>query len=105
MPWHSCLLVTAKGEYRTGQSKDFRDRDKYELVLKNGKPYCLRERHPDFTWPAHVKIYHEYGGQAVVVNTSTKESEKVLSKDERQKLGNLAVTFGGLQVRGFTLDV
>ena len=64
----------------------------------------MRERHPFFSWPAHIKMYHEYGGQAVLVNTSVDEGRKVLSKDEREKLADIALIFGGIQARGFVLE-
>ncbi|KAJ3538273.1 hypothetical protein NM208_g5974 [Fusarium decemcellulare] len=100
-PWHSSLLVTAEGRFRTGPSKDFSDAEKYEIITKDGKPYFVREKHPDFDWPNHVEISHGYGGQVIVTNTSTKESDKRLDRDSKIKLANLALRFEELEVHGF----
>ncbi|KAF4455337.1 glutamyl-tRNA amidotransferase [Fusarium albosuccineum] len=100
-PWHSSLLVTAEGRFRTGPSKDFRDAEKYQIITKDGKPYFVREKHPDFDWPNHVEISHGYGGQVIVTNKSTKESDKRLDRDSKIKLANLALRFEELEVHGF----
>ncbi|KAK2038726.1 hypothetical protein LZ31DRAFT_569874 [Colletotrichum somersetense] len=42
-PWHSCLLVTARGCYRTTWRKDVTDPEAYEVVSRNGIPYFVRE--------------------------------------------------------------
>lgn len=43
-PWHCCVLITATGEYVTGYAKDFRDPERYEIMFKDGRPYCVCER-------------------------------------------------------------
>ena len=95
-------MVAASGEYRTGNARDFRNLDKYEVIKKDGVPYFLRERHPDFDWPSHVKLYHKYGGQAVLVNESNDKEKKQLDGDLKLKLANVALRLGGVEVRGFT---
>ncbi|KAK2052335.1 pyoverdine/dityrosine biosynthesis protein [Colletotrichum caudatum] len=42
-PWHSCLLVTAQGDYRTTWAKNVTSPEKYELVYRNDIPYFVRE--------------------------------------------------------------
>lgn len=44
MPWHCCVMVTARGEYLIGYLEDFQDPERYEVVIKHGKPYCIREK-------------------------------------------------------------
>lgn len=102
MPWHSTLLVTAAGEYRTGQAKDLlHNPDRYEVVLKDGRPYFVREKHPDFEWPRHVEIHHGYRGKLFVKNTSDEGHEQTISHELKIKLANLAVRFGTVEVEGF----
>lgn len=103
-PWHSCVLVTANGMYRTGQSQEFRDSERYEIITKDGKPYFFREKHPDFRWPPHVHIGHGYRGRLIVVNASSDEREQRLDKDSKLRLANLALRFGELEIRGFKLE-
>lgn len=43
-PWHCCVAITASGEYVTGYARDFRDPERYEIMMKNGRPYCVCER-------------------------------------------------------------
>lgn len=102
MPWHSTLLVTAAGEYRTGYAKDFyQDQSKYEVVHKDGKPYFVRERHPDFEWPSHVEIHHGYKGKLLVKNNSPKDDKQMIPQELKTKLANLAVRFKNVEVGGF----
>ncbi|POS70066.1 pyoverdine/dityrosine biosynthesis protein [Diaporthe helianthi] len=103
-PWHSTLLVTEQGKFRTKLSKDLADTAKYEVVKKKGRPYFIRERHPDFDWPDYISISHKYGGKILVQNTSQVESEKSLTDEFKLKLANLALRPGGLEVRGFTVE-
>ncbi|KAH7113623.1 Pyoverdine/dityrosine biosynthesis protein-domain-containing protein [Dactylonectria macrodidyma] len=104
MPWHSCILVTANGMYRTGPSEGFRDPGRYEIITKDGKPYFFREKHPDFNWPPYIRIDHGYGGHLIAVNASTDEREQRLDKDSKLRLANLALRFWELEVRGFKLE-
>lgn len=100
-PWHSTLLITAQGEFRTRDWRDLRDINNYEVVERDGVPYFVRERHPDFNWPRHVKISHKYDGKLVLENTSNDESKRHLTGELQLKLENLALRPGGLEVRGF----
>lgn len=77
---------------------------KYEVVKKNGRPYYVREKHPDFDWPEYVHISHEYGGRILVENTSEVDGEKRLTDGFKLKLANLALRPGGLEVRGFEIE-
>lgn len=102
MPWHSTLLVTAAGEYRTGYAKDFcQDQSKYEVVCKDGKPYFVREKHSDFEWPSYVEIHHGYKGKLFIKNNSTQEDKQRISQELKLKLANLAVRFGSVELVGF----
>ncbi|KAK1993538.1 pyoverdine/dityrosine biosynthesis protein [Colletotrichum falcatum] len=42
-PWHSCLLVTAQGDYRTTWAKNVTNPEKYDVVYRNDIPYFARE--------------------------------------------------------------
>ncbi|KAI8239992.1 Amidase 1 [Colletotrichum sp. SAR 10_96] len=100
-PWHSTLLVTADGEFRTELSKNLQDTQKYETVKRDGQPYFVREKHSDFDWPSHVTIHHKYGGLIVLENTSEIESDKLLTHELELKLASLSLRRGGVKVRGF----
>ncbi|KAI8169014.1 Amidase 1 [Colletotrichum sp. SAR 10_70] len=100
-PWHSTLLVTADGEFRTELSQDLQDTQKYEIVKRDGQPYFVREKHLDFDWPSHVTVHHKYGGLIVLENTSEVENDKLLTHELELKLASLALRLGGVEVRGF----
>lgn len=97
-------MVTEKGEFRTKLSKDLTDFAKYEVVKRNGQPYYVREKHPDYDWPEYINISYKYGGQILVENTSLVESKKRLTDEFKLKLANLALRPGGLEVRGFKIE-
>lgn len=102
MPWHSTLLVSAQGEYLTGLARDLlQDRNRYEVITSNGKPWLVREKHPDFEWPDYVEISHGYGGKLLVKNKSCEEDKQKISHELKVKLANLAVKFGIVEVVGF----
>ncbi|KAI8248040.1 Amidase 1 [Colletotrichum sp. SAR 10_77] len=100
-PWHSTLLVTADGEFRTELSKDIQDKQKYDIIKHDGQPYFVREKHSDYDWPSYVTIHHKYGGLIVLENTSEAESDKLLTHELELKLASLALRPGGIEVRGF----
>ncbi|KAF4876720.1 Spore wall maturation protein DIT1 [Colletotrichum siamense] len=100
-PWHSTLLVTADGEFRTELSKDIQDKQKYDIIKRDGQPYFVREKHSDYDWPSYVTIHHKYGGLIVLENTSEAESDKLLTHELELKLASLALRPGGIEVRGF----
>jgi hypothetical protein len=93
------VLVSAQGQYVTGYWKDYRDKEKYEVIEKDGQPYFVREKHDDFDWPQHVKIHHTYGGKVIIENTSSQET--ALTQELKIKLANLALKFGSVGVSGF----
>ncbi|TDZ46123.1 Spore wall maturation protein DIT1 [Colletotrichum trifolii] len=101
-PWHSTLLVTARrGGFCTKLAKDLADRARYEVIEKDGKPYYVREKHPDFEWPEYVKIHHRYGGKIIVESTSRVDGERGLPDNLKLKLANLALRPEGVEVKGF----
>jgi pyoverdine/dityrosine biosynthesis protein Dit1 len=101
MPWHSCVVISAKGGYQTGFSKDFRAT--HNLIRKDGEPYFLREKHPLFDeWQAKVNIDHAYGGEVIVTNAG--EGPQQLNESDRERLADLAILFRRrVQIRGFIL--
>ncbi|TDZ27412.1 Spore wall maturation protein DIT1 [Colletotrichum spinosum] len=100
-PWHSTLLITAQGGFCTKLTKDLADPAKYEVIEKGGKPYYVREKHPDFEWPEYVKIHHRYGGKIIVENTSRVYDGRGLPDNLKLKLANLALRPEGVEVKGF----
>ena len=59
------------------------------------------EKHADFDWPDHIKLYHKYGGQGVLVNTSTEEDRLTMDETMKTKLANLILRLGKVDVQGF----
>lgn len=58
-PWHSCVVVGLDGSYRAAHVDQVRD--SHELVFRNGRPYCYRERSELFDWTADgLQIEFEY---------------------------------------------
>ena len=101
-PWHCCVIVTADGQYLTGQSKDYRDNDKYEIIHKDGREHFVRERHPDFEWPEPVQLQYQYGGKVFIENTGPEDL--LLTEKLKVQLANIAVRFSQVEVRGFRVD-
>lgn len=42
-PWHSAIAVSWDGSIKPGHAEDFPS-ESYELVYKDGRPYCLQEK-------------------------------------------------------------
>ncbi|TEA10865.1 Spore wall maturation protein DIT1 [Colletotrichum sidae] len=86
----------------TKLAKDLADPAKYEVIEQGGKPYYVREKHPDFEWPEYVKIHHRYGGKIIVKNISrVPDDERDLPDNLKLKLANLALRPEGVEVKGF----
>jgi hypothetical protein len=95
-------VVTARGQYLTGHSKDYRYNENYEVIEKEGRPFLIRERHDDFNWPEHIRLHHTYEGRVVIENCSSQDAE--LTAEWKVKLANLALRFGGVETRGFRIQ-
>ncbi|KAL4745600.1 hypothetical protein BDW72DRAFT_208062 [Aspergillus terricola var. indicus] len=58
-PWHSCIAVGADGSYRATHADQVRDT--HDLIFKDGRPYCFRERSELFDWSANgLEVTSEY---------------------------------------------
>jgi len=57
-PWHSSIAVAVDGGYRSVHAKDVRDT--HELVMKEGRAWCFRERSELFELGEDVEIEHLY---------------------------------------------
>lgn len=58
-PWHSSIAVGVDGSFKTVHAEDVRDT--HELVCRNGRPYCFREKSELFDFgSANVEFEHLY---------------------------------------------
>ena len=101
-PWHCCVIVTADGQYLTGQSKDYRGNDRYEIIQRDGKEHFVREKHSDFEWPESVQLHYQYGGKVLIKNIGSEDL--LLTEELKIKLANIAVKFGQVEVHGFRAE-
>ncbi|KAK4120749.1 hypothetical protein N657DRAFT_542630, partial [Parathielavia appendiculata] len=57
-PWHSSVAVALDGGYRSVHAKDVRET--HDMVFKDGRPWCFRERSDLFDFGDDVEIEHLY---------------------------------------------
>jgi len=57
-PWHSAIAVGVDGEYRSVHAKDVRET--HDLIAKDGRAWCFRERSHLFALGDEVEIEHLY---------------------------------------------
>lgn len=100
MPWHASLVVLSNGEIQTGDAKDFRD--KYDIIMKNGRPYYFRERNALYEWSVPVDIQHSYKS---LLFKNPGDGEQTLQADDRLKLARCIVSHKDhtVHVEGFTV--
>ncbi|KAI9149902.1 Isocyanide synthase xanB [Paramyrothecium foliicola] len=99
-PWHCAVAVDTEGNFKTGHVEDLKDH--YDLVEKDGKPYCFRERSELYSWDADVEFDHLYGGGVLVRNPEgSDQTKESLSDADREKLAELATLQGKIVMEGF----
>lgn len=102
-PWHSCIAVELDGSYRTVHAADITDA--YELIEKDGRPYCYRVKSELFDWRGSgmdVTFEHLYPC-GLVVRPAVPEGSSAPSirTIPMRKVRSLANTFAPVVLRGF----
>lgn len=86
VPWMSSIAVNVAGEYQSVFSAHVRDT--HELVYKDDKPWCYRERHPLFKFDSDdIVLEHIYPRGLSIINLSAKTS--VMSAADVEKAREL----------------
>ncbi|KAF5878166.1 putative transferase family protein [Botrytis fragariae] len=97
-PWHTCVLVTASGQFRTEHAMDLRE--KHELVHKNGRPYFFREKSAMWDWKDTTFEYF-YPKGLIIQAEGCSGDARVLSAIEEKHLESLSKVFSPVIVKGF----
>ncbi|KDN61691.1 putative pyoverdine/dityrosine biosynthesis protein [Colletotrichum sublineola] len=87
-PWHSSIAVSLDGGYRSLHAKDVRDT--HDLVMKDGRPWCFREKSELFDLGEDVEIEHLYPTGIEVRPRDEHEEDVRLDEAAREKLVRLA---------------
>ncbi|KAK1993655.1 pyoverdine/dityrosine biosynthesis protein [Colletotrichum falcatum] len=87
-PWHSSIAVSLDGSYRSLHAKDVRDT--HDLVIKDGRPWCFREKSELFDLGENVEIEHLYPTGIEVRPREDCEEDVKLDEAVREKLTRLA---------------
>ncbi|KAH6622477.1 Pyoverdine/dityrosine biosynthesis protein-domain-containing protein [Boeremia exigua] len=97
-PWHCAVAVDVYGKFRTGHAATLREN--YDLVTKDGRPYCFRERSALYSWDAEVEFSHLYGGGLIVRNRGA-HKEVSFSETDLKKMAALTRMQGKVILEGF----
>ncbi|EFQ36191.1 pyoverdine/dityrosine biosynthesis protein [Colletotrichum graminicola M1.001] len=87
-PWDSSIAVSLDGGYRSLHAKDVRDT--HDLVMKDGRPWCFREKSELFDLGKDVEIEHLYPTGIEVRPRADHEEDVKLDEAAREKLVKLA---------------
>ncbi|KAH6873788.1 Pyoverdine/dityrosine biosynthesis protein-domain-containing protein [Thelonectria olida] len=87
-PWHSSIAVGLDGSYRSMHSKDVRET--HDLVMKDGNPWCFREKSDLFDLGSDVEIEHLYPSGLEVRPLATQTGYAHLGQAVVEKLAKLA---------------
>jgi hypothetical protein len=99
-PWHSSIAVGLDGGYTSVHSKDVRYT--HDLVIKDGRPWCYREKSDLFDLGDNIEIEHLYPcGIEVRPRPSSSTSSTRLGKMAREKLAKLAA-MQSVKIVGFS---
>jgi pyoverdine/dityrosine biosynthesis protein Dit1 len=98
-PWHSSIAVGLDGGYKSVHSKDVRDT--HDLVMKEGKPWCYREKSDLFNIGDNIEIEHLYPCGIEVRPRSDSASGMLLDTASAEKLAKLA-TMQPVTLKGFS---
>jgi alpha-ketoglutarate-dependent taurine dioxygenase len=102
-PWHSAVAVELDGSYRTVHAADMTD--DYELVLKDGRPYCYRAKSDLFDWTEaglDVTFEHLYPCGLIVRPVIPEgSSAPSMTAIPGKKVRDLSNNFSPVVLRGF----
>lgn len=99
-PWHCCIAVTAKGEFRTAHKTSLVD--SYDLIEQNGRSFYFRDRSEVWNWEG-VEFEFSYP-KTILVRAKVVEGQEApkLGKKEMEKLKELGKGFSPVIITGFS---
>ncbi|KAK1237340.1 hypothetical protein MKX08_002965 [Trichoderma sp. CBMAI-0020] len=99
-PWHCCIAVTAKGQFRTAHAIELRET--HDVIEQNGRPYYYRDRSDVWKWNVPVEFEFFYP-RGIYVRAKTAEGEAApkLGPNELAKIKELGKGFSPVIPTGF----
>lgn len=99
-PWHCVIAVTSRGEFRTAHKSGIEKT--HELIEKDGRPYCFRDRSPVWDWEG-VEFEFEYP-KMLIIRAKPIEGKEAprLGEIEMKKIKELAKGFSPVITSGFS---
>jgi alpha-ketoglutarate-dependent taurine dioxygenase len=101
-PWHSCVVVGVDGSYRAAHVDQVRNT--HDLVIKNGQPYCYRERSELFDWSKeglNVDFEHLYPCGLIIRPINNSGESPSIRTIAMSKLRQLSCNMSPVICRGF----
>jgi hypothetical protein len=100
-PWHCCIAVTARGEFRTAHKSGMEKT--HDLVTHNGRPHCYIERSSLFDFGEGVEFEFEYP-KTLIIRAKPVEGQEAprLDASGMKKVKELAKGFSPVITSGFT---
>ncbi|RFU79330.1 pyoverdine biosynthesis [Trichoderma arundinaceum] len=100
-PWHCCLAVTHKGQFRTAHAIELRET--FDVIEQGGRPYYYRDRSDVWKWdvPVEFEIFYPRG---IYVRARPAEGEPApkIGPAELAKIKKLSKGFSPVIPLGFT---
>ncbi|MCJ1467851.1 hypothetical protein MMC07_006476 [Pseudocyphellaria aurata] len=99
-PWHSSVAVGIDGSFKTVHAEDVRDT--HDLVFRNGKPYCFREKSNLYDFgKTKVEFEHLYPCGLIIRPSGESSRQPSLRDVDMQKVRHLAELQSPVVLRGF----
>lgn len=99
-PWHSSIAVGIDGSFKTVHAEDVRDT--HDLVLRNGRPYCFREKSDLYDFgKVQVEFEHLYPCGLIIRPAGESGLQPSLRDVHMQKVRKLAELQSPVVLRGF----
>jgi hypothetical protein len=100
-PWHSSVAVGVDGSFRTVHAEDVRDT--HDLVMRNGQPYCFREKSDLYNFGAtKVEFEHLYPCGLIIRPAPESIGQLSLRDIDIKKVRKLTEIQSPVILRGFT---
>lgn len=99
-PWHSSIAVGIDGSFKTVHAEDVRDT--HDLVYRNGRPYCFREKSDLYDFgKIEVEFEHLYPCGLIIHPAGQPDLQPSLRDVNMQKVRKLAELQSPVVLRGF----
>lgn len=101
-PWHCSVAVTCNGDFKTEHAHSVRPH--YDLMYKDGQPWCFRDRSEAWDWPGVEFEFFYPRGVRVVARETDKNGERMkLGKEEMKRLERFGRGFKTVIPIGFEI--